>query len=101
MTTNRSSGESAVVNRIGLLDALRGLPFPATRDELAEHLRHNSAAEATIHAIDRLEDRPYASATEVADALRADIPSSAGQGSAPRSGEPQAARARPAPLGDA
>ena len=101
MTTNHSSGASGVVNRIGLLDALRGLPFPAMRDELTEHLRHNDADEATIHAIDRLEDRRYASATEVADTLGADIPSSAAQGSAPHAGEPQAAQARPAPLADA
>jgi hypothetical protein len=101
MTTNRSSGASGAVNRIGLLDALRGLPFPATRNKLAEHFRHNDADEATIHAIERLEDRRYASATQVADMLGADIPSSAAQGSAPHAGEPQSAQARPAPLVDA
>jgi hypothetical protein len=101
MTNTRRSGESSVVNRIGLLDALRGLPFPAGRAELAEHVRHNDADEATIHAIDRLDERRYGSAAEVADALSAGIPSSSAQGSAPHAGEPQAAQAEPAPRSDA
>jgi hypothetical protein len=101
MTANGSSGEPGVVNRIGLLDALRGIPFPASRADLADHVRHNDAAEATIHALDRLKDRRYGSADEAADALGAGIPSSAAQGSAPHAGEPQAAQARPAAVADA
>src|SRR3954467_3384044 len=88
MTNDRSSGEASVVNRIGLLDALRGLPFPAGTAELAEHVRHNDADEATINAIDRLDERRYGSAAEVANALSAGIPSSSAQGSAPHPGAP-------------
>src|SRR4051794_31336089 len=101
VTAEGISGVSGAANRIAILDALRGAPFPASRDELAEHVRHNDAEETTLHAIERLDDRRYDSAAEVAEATGTGVPSSGAQGSAPHPGEPQSEQARPAEVADA
>jgi hypothetical protein len=90
-----------LANPLQVQQAIWGVDFPASRQELIERARANEAEETVLFALEHLPDRTYALAREVTDAIGGDVPAPGGQGGPPHPGEPQSAQAGPGPLGDA
>jgi len=78
-----------LANPLEVHQALRGLEYPAARDELVRIAERNGGSEAALHALRGLPDRSYASGEEVTEAIGGEVPSSGMQGGAPHAGEPQ------------
>jgi hypothetical protein len=93
--------ERPLANRLTVLQNLKGVDWPATRDELVTRARNNSADEVTLHALEHLAGERYDSPEQLAEAIGGDLPSSGMQGGPPHSGEPQADQARPGQVSDA
>lgn len=59
-------GEAAIVNAV---QALKGISFPARREDLIQKARENHADESVIQEIGKLRGDRFATATDLFDAL--------------------------------
>lgn len=59
----------AKINPIQLQKHLKGVDYPATKEELIEHAKHNGADENAIAVLEELPDQEYETPTDVSEAV--------------------------------
>lgn len=58
--------EGEGVSPIAVERYLKGIDFPATKDDLIQHAQENDAPNDVLGALDRFDDRPYSSVADIA-----------------------------------
>lgn len=63
---NDQSSAQERPNPIEVEKHLKGIKFPANRDDLIEHARQNHAPEEVLSTLERMPDREFSNAADVA-----------------------------------
>ena len=67
--TEATTSETGTVSAAVLQEALSGLEFPASRQELVDQANDNGAESTVISALQKLPDRQYHAVTEIQQAF--------------------------------
>lgn len=59
-------GDSEKISAIKVEGYIKGIKFPAGKEDISNQAKSNKAPEDVMHALSRLEDKEYTSPTEVA-----------------------------------